>query len=109
MFSYIIVSRDLYDGHAAGFHGACEFGDTFFEIIPGVAYGQIFLEKSLCQRPPEGSCRAMSLVTHGSKNSMGCVNSFDPGLESACDILCPHDCWHFPAGCCIAYFAWPHV
>ena len=43
----------MYDGLAACFHGACEIRDTFFDVMPGVAVAQIFLEKSLCQSPPE--------------------------------------------------------
>ena len=47
------VGVGLYDGPPACFHGACEFRDTSFDIIPGVACEQLFLEKSLCQSPPE--------------------------------------------------------
>ena len=43
----------MYDGLAACFHGACEIRDTFFDVMPGLAFAQIFLEKSLCQSPPE--------------------------------------------------------
>ena len=43
----------MYDGLAACFHGACEIRDTFFDVMPGLAVAQIFLEKSLCQSPPE--------------------------------------------------------
>ena len=43
----------MYDGLAACFHGACEVHDTSFDVMPGLAFAQIFLEKSLCQSPPE--------------------------------------------------------
>ena len=43
----------MYDGLAACFHGACEVHDASFDVLPGLAFAQIFLEKSLCQSPPE--------------------------------------------------------
>ena len=55
--------------------------------------GRFFL-RNLCARvllSCDGSCRAISLVTYGSKDSMGFVNSPDSGLGNACDILWPQN------------------